>query len=358
MHLAMRRVTTAILLVGLALPCWCEDQASGRRVMDSPEDNPALAAAQDLCAQHVPSLKALHEWQGDYGLGLEIVTAHYRIFTTFLEFEFLKRLPHFMESAHSAYNGLAAETVAPRAQSEVYLFADRRQWEVFTHAFAGDQAEVLCKIQQGAYCHKGACVAYNIGTDRTFAALAHEGWHQFMTRHFAYRLPSWLDEGLAMRFESFTWDKGECRFQGVENVYRVDGLRFQLTQGHVLSLRQLLASSPGEMMTQDNSHSVIGFYSQAYALTQFLTEGQRGHYRKRFARLLGDGLQAHWPLDAASSNVAADRNKPRTLDWNRKVGVDLFTHYIDADLPRIEAQYLAFFREMVQATEIGSGRLQ
>ena len=46
--------------------------------------------------------------------------------------------------------------------------------------------------------HDGVAVLYNIGTRDTFAIAAHEGWHQFSGRHFKYRLPSWLDEGVAL----------------------------------------------------------------------------------------------------------------------------------------------------------------
>lgn len=319
--------------------------------MDSPEADPALAAAQSLCAQHVPALIALHMWVGEYGAGLEIVTSHYRIFTTHLEPTFLKQIPQFMESAHAAYNGLLVEPVSPHAQSIVYVFAHRAQWEAFTHAFAGEQAAVLCRIRQGAYCHKGACVAYDIGRDRTFAALAHEGWHQFMTRHFAYRLPSWLDEGLAMFFESYSWEEGDCRFHGAANIYRLEGLRFQLAQPSFLSLVDLLKASPGEMMAQDNAQSVIGFYSQSYALVRFLSEG-KPPLGEGLRKMLSDGQQGRWPLESEARRTAADRNQPRTLEWNRQVGVQLFHTYIGNDVTRLEQAYRAYCQELVKSVDV------
>jgi len=51
-------------------------------------------------------------------------------------------------------------------------------------------------------------VVYYIGRERTFSALGHEGWHQFNSRHFKFRLPSWLDEGIAMLFEIHRSEKG------------------------------------------------------------------------------------------------------------------------------------------------------
>ncbi|MFC1762006.1 hypothetical protein ACFL6U_07980 [Planctomycetota bacterium] len=323
--------------------------------MESSGDNPAVAAALSLYPQNAAALTGLREWENVYGPGLELQTSHYRIFTTLMDPAILSRLPLFMECSHAAYNRLLPEPVEPQTRSTVYLFASRRQWEAFTQAYAGEQAPVLCKIRQGAYCHQGACVAYDIGVDRTMAALSHEGWHQFMTRHFAYRLPSWLDEGIAMLFETFTWDDDQCRFRNVANLYRVGGLKAHLDSGTMLSLEQLLMSSPGEIMAQDNSQSVMGFYSQAYALVCFLHIGENGAYRAAFQRLLIDGLHAYWPLDPACRKTAADRNCPRTLTWNRKVGKFLFRHYISDDLVAVEKQYLAFCREMVKSLDLDEG---
>ena len=107
-----------------------------------------------------------------------------------------------MESAYKAYNSQLPVPIKTSSKFIIYLFADRTQWEHFTWTFAGEQAEIFYKIKAGAYYHNDACVAYDIGPERTFSTLGHEGWHQFSSRHFKYRLPSWLDEGVAMLFET------------------------------------------------------------------------------------------------------------------------------------------------------------
>src|SRR4030042_1251901 len=107
-----------------------------------------------------------------------------------------------IEAAYKAYNLQLPEPIETKTEFTIYLFADRRQWEDFTNNFAGEQAEIFRLIKAGAYCHNGTCVAYDIGSERTFSVLAHEGWHQFSSRHFKFRLPSWLDEGVAMLFET------------------------------------------------------------------------------------------------------------------------------------------------------------
>ena len=95
----------------------------------------------------------------------------------------------------------------------MYLFGQRKQWDDFTSTFAGRQAGLYNKIKAGAYYLNGSCVAYNIGRERTFAVLGHEGWHQFNSRLFKYRLPSWVDEGIAMQFETSRYENGLFYFE-------------------------------------------------------------------------------------------------------------------------------------------------
>ena len=71
-------------------------------------------------------------------------------------------------------------------------------------------------------------MVYNIGRERTFSVLGHEGWHQFNKRLFEYRLPSWLDEGIAMLFEVSRYEKGFFYFNPGGNLYRLGALKSTL----------------------------------------------------------------------------------------------------------------------------------
>ena len=165
-----------------------------------------------LQSERLPTLVSVEPWENKYGPGLKLTTDHYEIFTT-------------VPAAPDASDGSRLHRVRlPRLQRptaqpietatpfQIYLFADRQQWEDFTRGFAGDQAPIFCKIKTGAYYLNGACVVYDIGPKRTLSALGHEGWHQFNSRHFKYRLPSWLDEGVAMQFETSVSEGGLFHF--------------------------------------------------------------------------------------------------------------------------------------------------
>jgi hypothetical protein len=300
-----------------------------------------------LQQQNPTGLKAVRVWNNDYGPGLKLTTSHYEIFTTLLEPTLLARISGFIESAYKAYNLQLPEPVETRNRFTIYLFGDRRQWEDFTNNFAGEQAEIFRRIKAGAYCHNGVCVAYDIGSERTFSVLAHEGWHQFSDRHFKFRLPSWLDEGVAMLFEVEMAEDGTFSFDPAKNAYRLDALKKTMSKGKMLPLRDLISTTPGDVLATDQTEAVMGFYSQSYALIRFLREADGGKRLNDYYRLLADGLRGNWPLDDASKRIAADRNIPRSILWNQYVSLVLFRQYIGEDFEPVEKEYQVFCRQIV-----------
>jgi hypothetical protein len=342
----LRKSTLIWFFLIVFLAGWKSDIIEAGEVCDGQLD--VYAGMIEYLRRHnPPELRAIEVWNNEYGPGLKLTTAHYEIFTTLLEPVLLGRISEFIESAYKAYNLQLPEPIETRNGFVIYLFADRRQWEAFTNNFAGGQAEIFRRIKAGAYCHNGACVAYDIGSERTFSVLAHEGWHQFSSRHFKFRLPSWLDEGVAMLFETQMTEDGTFSFEPSKNAYRLDALKKTLSKDKMLPLRDLIATTPGDVLATDHTEAVMGFYSQSYALIRFLREAGGGKRLDDYHRLLADGLRGDWPLDEASRKTAADRNIPRNILWNRIVSLVLFHEYICNDYGPIEKEYLAFCRQIV-----------
>ena len=298
--------------------------------------------------QDLPELDSAEPWENEYGPGLKLTTKHYEVYTTLFNPEMLCKVPRFMETAYRAYNSQLPKPVKTSAKFPVYLFAERRQWDHFTWNFADEQAEMFCKIKAGAYCHNGACVAYDIGLERTFMALGHEGWHQFNSRVFKFRLPSWLDEGVAMLFEAHVSKDGAIYFVPGQNTYRLDALKETLAKDAVIPLRELTAINPGQVLATDATEDVMAFYSQSYALVRFLREADSGKRLNVYHKLLADGLWGDWPIDEISKEVAINRNMPKTILWNHIVGTILFQKYIDEDFERVEQEYLSFCRDITR----------
>ncbi|KPJ66859.1 MAG: hypothetical protein AMJ43_06820 [Coxiella sp. DG_40] len=309
-------------------------------------DTPA-GMIEYLQGQNLPALKSVEVWDNEYGPGLKLTTEHYEIFTTLLEPLMLCQVPGFLESAYRGYNGQLPEPIETTTKFPVYLFGERRQWEAFTKTFAGPQAGLFCKIKAGAYYLNGACVAYNIGRERTFSALGHEGWHQFNKKHFKFRLPSWLDEGIAMLFEVSRYEEGLFYFEPGKNIYRLGALRSTLIKDKMIPLKELIAINPGEVLATNETEAVMAFYSQSYALVRFLREEAFGKRLGNYHQLLLGGLRGDWPLSEENKRIAADRNIALTIQWNRAVGTELFKYYIDDDFEKIEQEYTAFCRKIV-----------
>jgi hypothetical protein len=313
----------------------------------NPIDTPS-GMVQYLQKQNLPALISAAPWENKYGTGLKLTTAHYEIYTTLLEPLMLRQVPGFMESAYRAYNNQLPEPIETTRKFKIYLFAERQQWEGFTEDFTGPQAPIYKKIKAGAYYLNGACIAYNIGRERTFSVLGHEGWHQFNKRHFKYRLPSWLDEGIAMQFEASRYDRGLFYFESSRNLNRLGALKVSLIENKMIPLEQLIALNPGEVLVTDEPEdSVRAFYAQAYALTKFLREDDYGKRLPNYHRLLLDGLKGNWTLSQEAKKIAIDRNIPLTVRWNRVIGSQLFEQYISEDLNEIEQEYIKYCKKIV-----------
>lgn len=342
----LRRSTLIFIIAIICLAGFQSDRIEAGNTGAEKQDNRA-GIIEYLQQQNPPELKTVELWNNRYGPGLKLTTNHYEIFSTLLNPSMLRRSPGLIESAYKAYNHQLPEPIETKIKFTIYLFADRGQWEDFTNNFAGGQAEIFRRIKAGAYCHKGVCVAYDIGNERTFSVLAHEGWHQFSGRHFKFRLPSWLDEGIAMLFETQETEDGTFNFNPAQNAYRLNALKKTQSRNQMLSLRDLIATTPGDVLATDQAETVMGFYSQSYALIRFLREAGGGKRLDNYHRLLADGLRGNWPLDEPSRKIASDRNIPRNILWNHLVSLVLFNEYIGDNYEPVEKEYLAFCRQIV-----------
>ena len=231
---------------------------------------------------------------------------------------------------------------------EVYLFKTREQWEQFTRETAGADAETYLRIRRGAYTLNGIVVAYNIGRKQTFSVVGHEGWHQFNQRLFAYRLPSWLDEGIAILFETCRYSHGEFLFEPGRNLMRLGALKQTIQQRQLIPLRQLVVLNPGQVLNgHGDDTAVVAFYAQNYALVRFLREYQYGVRLRDYHAMLLGGANGSWPVPDELATLAADRTRPLTVGWNTQISPILFTHYMGRDMDNIEKEYRDFCRKII-----------
>lgn len=328
--------------VSVLLLAGCESPQAGRG-----RTTPKLATPVGMAEylKDLPAVKKVEPWSDEHLPGITISTEHYDIHTTLLDPLMLRQVPGFVESVYREYQKQLPSPVETKTRLTIYLFGTRQQWEDFTKKFVGRQWQHYLKIRKGAYYLNGSCVAYNIGRKKTFSVIGHEGWHQYNSRHFAYRLPSWLDEGIATLFEICRYDKGRFYFEPHKNGGRLAGLRKTILTKNMISLKELIALNPGYVIK--DTDSVTAFYSQAYALVRFLREDNYGKRLANYQNLLLAALRGNWPLEPQLRKIAADRNIPLTGRFNAFVSSKLFSLYIGEDIEQIEREYIAFCKKAV-----------
>jgi hypothetical protein len=302
--------------------------------------------------QKLPAVEFVDTWQSEFGNGLLITTAHYEIRTTLKDPLMLDRLPGFVEAAYQGYQSQLPSPIPTQNKFSIYLFADRTQWEDFTKTFTGEMAPMYMKIKAGAYYLNGACVAYNIGTSRTFSVIGHEGWHQFDSRHFRYRLPSWLDEGIATLFEAGVPTDSTFRFDPAKNLNRLGALKLTIAKNKMIPIEQLIALNPGEVIVE-NDDAVMAFYAQSYALVRFLREDNYGRRLGRFHQMLLGAVNGTWAIEESAKTMAADRNIPLDTYWNRYIAAKIFENYITPDITPIQKEYNAFCNKITYYVRFG-----
>src|SRR5207237_4109924 len=123
--------------------------------------------------------------------------------------------------------------------------------------------------------------------NKTYSVAAHEGWHQFVARHFRSRLPPFLEEGIATQFENIHFAGELPRWNLPVNPDRVQRLRQTLDLHTAYPLSKLITMHAGDVVGS-GGEKIESFYAQNWAFVRFLWDAQKGKYRAAFQKLLAD----------------------------------------------------------------------
>lgn len=292
---------------------------------------PTLSGPSGLCPVKVEP--ARYEGQAAH----RVVTDHYQIDTTIADTDFDASLGQLMEGALAQYHRLAPGVALTSIPMQCHMFAYRSQWAGFTKHTAGPDAEVYLQINRGGYTAGDVYVAYFIGDVGTWSVASHEGWHQFVARHFAKRPPPFLEEGLACMFENVRWDGGLPRWDLESNAIRLTGVRKTLQKRALVPLDQLCTMHAGQVVNTSSAR-IEGFYAQSWAFARFLCEGEGGRYRPALQALLSDLAAGHPAVPVTL--VSAGHG------WDPRSAKPLLEHYLGSDLASIEHAYIAYMRQI------------
>jgi hypothetical protein len=277
------------------------------------------------------------EFRGDPA-ARRLKTEHYLIYTTIKNPEMAALLPQVMEGALSQYQKVAPGTGASDTPLECFIFNQRDEWEAFTKSHAGPDASIYLQIRRGGYSIKDRYVAYDIGRYATASVAAHEGWHQYVARHFVGRLPPFLEEGLACMFEGISWKDDLPRWNLSINQVRVQALRRAVENNKLWPLERIVAMHAGEVV-EENGEKVDAFYAQAWVFAKFLYEAENARFRPNLQRWLSETAYGTVYDPTHTHNKAGGA-------WNRAGVKPMLEHYLNMDFATIDKLYQAYLRKV------------
>jgi len=312
----------------------------------------AMAAMFAGCAPEAPepagppfvSLSAPYHsraWSTPYGRGQELLTRHYRIYTTVRDAELLAILPGFMEAAHRNYLHICRQPNGDGAEvMPMYLLATRTEWEALTVKRFGRRGPAGV-IEDGGYTYKGVTVCWEIGRTATLSVASHEGMHQYLYHTLRDRLPLWAEEGLATTAEGFVLDRGRIRFTPDHNLMRLSDLRTAILSGHWRKLSALLTTNTLAVARGGSVEKTVGYYGQLYALMRFLRENER--YAPKWQAMFDDARTGRLRERLSPPQQARHR-----LRYDPDIAMRLFRQYVTEDLEGFEREFYAYARTFVK----------
>jgi hypothetical protein len=157
----------------------------------------------------------------------------------------------------------------------VYVFRKREEFEGFSRSIGYTPR----RTELGYYTRTGGfpfTATYRLNLYGWFATenvLAHECTHQFVDLAVPFRVPVWLNEGLAVYFESSEWD-GKKLETGKMPKIRLASLKARIRKDADLPLKDVILAGRKEFTTQH--------YAAAWSLVHFLIHGDKNRYRESF----------------------------------------------------------------------------
>jgi len=281
-----------------------------------------------------PAKLSAEPWVYGQRPGQRVRSEHYVLLTTIDDPEVVDALGQVMEGAYSQYQHIAPAPETASRPMECYLFQYRNEWASFTQRHTGADAPIYLQINRGGYTFGDKYVAFFIGDIQTYSVAAHEGWHQYVARHFKHRPPPFLEEGLACLFEQVKWDGNLPRWDLTSNSNRIRGL-YNAQQSHTLiPLKKLISMHAGQIVDQ-STFTVETFYAQNWAFARFMWDAEDGRYRPALQRLLADAAAGKLYRDG----VARD---PASTDWDPSSAGPILERYMALPLPAIERAYRSY----------------
>lgn len=327
----------ALLAIALTLP-GCET--------GSPQQGVQASTAPATSAARANVVTARDGWDFGSAKGEAVTTRSFRIYTT-ANPGLSSRLPAFLEASLVHNRTALGDLPAPVDRMETFVLANRSEWLRCVQMIWAEKAEPYLMIQRGGVTAGGKSVLYDIGPRDTLVLAAHEGWHQFAQSTFKDQLPVWLDEGIATYMEGFRSEANTNNFVFLPwaNTERFDRLRDAHAAGALMTLREVMSSSPGRQMSASGGGGdALTWYAQAWALILWLHEGDNGSMRNGLERIVFDASNG-MILKRVEEKLGP---KAAVFVKQKRPGPEIWQTYFGTDTDRANDSYQAFIARIVQ----------
>ncbi len=228
----------------------------------------------------------------------------------------------------------------PPLRMDTFVMESRREWEHLTRRLTGHRADTYLRIQRGGYSYNSTAALFDIGIHDTLAIAGHEGWHQYTQRTFDERLPTWLEEAIGAYMEGYRWNDDEPEFLPWRNTERFDQLRRAAARGQLMTLDELVSSTPKDLLDRQGRRqsTTLTYYAQLWALAHFLMEGESGRYREGLTKMVNDAAAGRY---RSTLEEASDARAARATVMSGRGALPLIV-YINTDLDELSRQYERF----------------
>lgn len=298
----------------------------------------AASSKRNFEGPSAPAAFSVEPWAFKKDKGARLRSEHYDIYTTINTPDVRRSIVQVMEAALVQYHKVAPGVLASDRPMDCFVMGNREQWMDLTRQRTGRDARGYFQINRGAFTVQDWYLAYYIGEAATYSVAAHEGWHQFVSRHFKGRMAPFLEEGISTMFEDIEWKDDLPRWDLTRNRSRAQSLKRVVEGRFTFPLGEVLNMHAGDVIDQSGNR-IEAFYAQAWAFATFLYYGQDGKYRKGFQRLLAE--------TADGTLVDPSRvYRSATAPW-RKVDVKpILEHYLGTGFQTIDADFQAYVRKV------------
>lgn len=233
---------------------------------------------------------ALHAAPAPQAHAAELATLSSRFYTIRTDLQ-TKEVRHYAEHMDAVFEEYTRRFASFKARDRrpmpLYLFRTRERYlaHLAQYGINGAASGGMFFVQPQA---QGlATFIEDLPRSAAFQTLQHEGFHQFAYAYIGPDLPLWVNEGLAVYFESGVLIRGQLRL-GLADPARVESVKRAIRLKQAFGLDELLNITPTQwhqnMIDSDERGELQ--YNQCWSIVSFLVDADRGKYRPAFEKYL------------------------------------------------------------------------